>query len=476
MNKTNKFKLRELIDICDVIKTHVSDEDCIFDYLRIVSLGKEYETKNYNILFFPIYFTEYDIQDSWMPRYVDLRPKIAEIMAKHPEYTYIVETNMLSLFDNDKYQYIVVNNLYDAIDKLYTYQLNKIHPQVIAVTGSVGKTTCVGLIEKVLSTQYKVHRIYHKRITPILLKAHIINLLVEGIEIITLENSIYYKDHVKVLSTILKPDIACFITLNSEHLYKDGMNTIEDLAVAKAEIFRHAKIGFYNEQNEYIKKLHLQDNVLYFANQALFATSMSHLQPFMTNKYCQDDKFILDKQIIKPYLLSQLSLIQYSLAYELGLLFQINQQAIINALNEYVPVEKRLTKCQLFGKNVLFDGDISSYERLKQLSNNHYQNKILVIRKFGSAEEIEDYSHVPELFANYDYVYLFDDIAYLNLLNTKANTIVVHNHDFLNNYSGHIFYHYSGYFRDYDKVTMQNLLDIKNDAYKIILTKGGKAK
>ena len=42
----------------------------------------------------------------------------------------------------------------------------------------------------------------------------------------------------------------------------------------------------------------------------------------------------------------------------------------------------------------------------------------------------------------------------------------------MNNYKGIIFYHYSGYFRDYDKVEEENLLSLENDTYRIIPYKG----
>ena len=465
---TNKYSLEEIRKICHIEKEHLSNPNITFDYLRIVYLNEECEKNSQNILFFPIYFTEYDYEDGWIINPIDYRPKIAEITSKHPNYTYIVEKDMLNLFDNNKYNYIVVNNLYEEIDKLYNYQLNKIKPKVISVTGSVGKTTTVGLIEKVLSSKYNVHRIYHKRITPILLKTHIINLLKENTEYITLENSLYYKDHVKVLSTLLKPTIACFIHLDSSHLHKDGMHTINDLAISKAEIFRNAKIGFYNNQDPYIQKLQLKNNSLYYNNHKLFNTNLTKLIPFTKEHTFFKDGFIIDNNYIKPYLLTELSYIQYSLAYEIGKYLKINEKDIINSLNNYIPVENRITKTKIFNKEIFFDGDITTYERLKQLSKNKYSKKILIIRKFGSAENTDRFEKVPELFQNFDKIYLFSDIEYLSILKDYNNVIIVNNHDFINNYDGTIFYHYSGYFRDYKEIKEDNLLSLKNDTYKII--------
>ncbi len=465
---TNKYTLNDLKKICKIINEHVDNKEIVFDYLRIVYLEDKYEKDSKNILFFPIYFTKYDIEDGWMVNYIDYRPHIQEIMDKHPEYTYVVEKDMLSLFDNDKYNYLVVDNILEEIDKLYYYVLEKVKPKVVAVTGSVGKTTSVGLIEKVLAKKYKVERIYHKRITPILLKAHIINLLKDDIEYVVLENSIYFKDHVKVLSALLKPYIACFLQLDSSHLHKDGMDRIEDLAINKAEIFRNAKVGFYNSSDSYIKRINLKNGDIYYDDNKLFNTSLEKLISFNSNISYKNDGFMIEDNFVKPYLLTYLSLLQYALAYKVGKYLGVPIKEIVDALNKYVPVENRVGKVNIFGKQVFFDGDVTTYERLKQLSKNKYKKKILVIRKFGSAENTDRFDKVPELFSKFDNVYLFNDIEYLNILKGYANVKIVNNHDFMKNYKGIIFYHYSGYFRDYEKVLENNLLSLEKDTYKII--------
>ncbi|MBE8951069.1 MAG: hypothetical protein SR3Q1_10835, partial [Quinella sp. 3Q1] len=112
--------------------------------------------------------------------------------------------------------------------RIYEYILNKSKAKVIAFTGSVGKTTAIGLLEKVLKEKYNVMRIYSKRITPINLKANIINFLNEEVEYIVLENSLYYHDHVKILSTLLKPEIVSILNIKSSHLGVEKLNTVDD--------------------------------------------------------------------------------------------------------------------------------------------------------------------------------------------------------------------------------------------------------
>lgn len=468
LKKINKYSLKDIVSLLNVIDIHVKDLNIIFDYLRVVSLDKKLENDASKLLFFPIYFTDYDVLDGWVINHLDLRSKIADIMENNPNYIFVVEDWMLKLFDNDKYQYIVVDDILKSIDLIYENRLKVVKPKVVAVTGSVGKTTSVGLIEKVLAKKYNTLRIYYKRITPLILKASIINFLTDDIEYVTLEMSIYYRDHVKVLSNLIKPDIACFLQQDSSHLHKDGMDKIEDLTIGKAEIFRNCKIGLYNDNDSYVKRISLKNNKLYYDDKELFVTNMNKLLSFNSKIDYKNDGFIIHNNFIKPYLLTELSVLQYSLAYEVGIQTFVDEESIIEALTEYIPVENRVIKGTIFGKEVFFDGDVTTYERMKQLSKNKYSDSILVIRKFGSAENIDRFEQVLEYFDKFKKVYVFEDIEYLSLLKTHNNVVVVNNHNFLTDYEGVIFYHYSGYFRDYDLIDDKNLLDIANDSYKII--------
>ena len=59
---------------------------------------------------------------------------------------------MLNKIENKNTKLIVVDNIMKSIDDLYDYVINNNTFKVVSVTGSAGKTTTVGMIEKVLST------------------------------------------------------------------------------------------------------------------------------------------------------------------------------------------------------------------------------------------------------------------------------------------------------------------------------------
>ena len=66
--------------------------------------------------------------------------------------------------ESKKAKVIVVDDILKSIDSLYQFILQNRNYQVVAVTGSVGKTTSVGLIESVLSKKYHVLRFIVKEL------------------------------------------------------------------------------------------------------------------------------------------------------------------------------------------------------------------------------------------------------------------------------------------------------------------------
>lgn len=448
----NKIKLEELRQVVPIIDTNNIQNDELFDYFRIVNLNnKKYEDQAINPLYFLSYNTKEEIEAGWFGNHFDLRSKANEIMNKYPQATFVIEKGMERDITNPNSKYIIVESIPKTIDDMYTYFKEKSHAKIISVTGSVGKTTTVGLIEAILRNNYHVLRIYSKRITPIILKANIINFLNPEVDFIVLENSIYYHDHVKKLCELLKPDVACMLNIDSSHLNVDILNTLDDICIYKSEILRNAKIGLINASDEHLKLLNLEDSLVEYNGDPLFYTNLERLEKLNLSRiHVKNRKFLLDDSIeVTPFILSNLSKIQYLIAYRIGEIFGIEQDKIINSMNNYQPVENRLNTKQAFGKEIIFDGDITTYERMKELANSLYDKTYLVLRKVGSSENTYRIADIIDHFDAFEKVYIFDDVEYLNELKDHPKVEVVNNHNFLSNLDGKIIYHYSGFYRSF---------------------------
>ena len=466
MNKWSLTLIKQLVKVKNTI--NIKNEE-VYDYLKIVDLNKvKYEDVATNVLFFLSYSEDQDITDEFIITPFDQRKKANEIIENNPCYTFVIDEKTYNNLtkDNQNKKFIIVENILDSINDLYRYVIDNKKAKVIAVTGSVGKTTAVGLIEAVVSQKYNVFRIYSKRITPIILKANVINFVNDDIDYITIEMSIYHRDHVEILSDLLNPDIAGLIGVDSSHL--EFFDSIDDICRYKASIFRYAQVGYYNNLDNRVNKLSIVNQNLFFDNKKIYDTQVKNFEPIATDYKIIDGKLLIDDQKINLFFNSELSVVQILLAYKIGKLLNINKEDIVNAINNYTPVENRISEKIAFGKRIIFDGDITTHERIKQLANHNYEESYLVIRKFGSAENNKRFEHVLESLDNFTKVFAFDDIEYLPMLKTHPKVEIVNSHDFMKDLNGQIIYHYSGYYRSFKEYNESNLIELENEIYKIM--------
>ena len=136
-------------------------------------------------------------------------------------------------------------------------------------------------------------------------------------------------------------------------------------------------------------------------------------------------------------------------------------------MNAYEPVENRLNTKKAFGKEIIFDGDITTYERMKELASSLYDKTYLVMRKVGSAENTYRIADIIKHFDAFEKVYIFDDIEYLEELKYHPKVTVVNNHDFMKELDGKIIYHYSGFYRTWLEYDENNLKIYDKEKYKI---------
>ena len=455
--------------ITNVIDSNNVSLDCVFDYFRIVALKNEKVTlKSSNPLYFITYTTEEENKDGWYIGPIDLRKNMNKIMNDNPEYIFVVDKTMLNSLDKS-YKYIVVEDLNTTINDLFEYFKSRSHAKTIAITGSVGKTTCVGIIESVLKQKYNVWRIYSKRITPLVLKASVINYMNDSIDYVVLENSIYYHDHVKILADLMQPEVTAILNIESSHLGIELLNTIDDICKYKALIMQYAKKCFIIKNDDYLDNLHLDSGKLYYKDELILKNDFLDLERIDSFKMVIDGtKFRIDDILFSPFILSVLAQKQYIIAYYIGKYLGLSNKEIEMGMKQYSQVENRVNKEMAFGKQIIFDGDITTYERMKELSDNMYDKKYLVLRKVGSAENTLRIASIKDFFCKYENVYIFDDVEYLKELRNYPNVIIVNSHEFMKELDGVIIYHYSGYFRVWDIYDENNLNIYDTTKYPIL--------
>lgn len=133
---------------------------------------------------------------------------------------------------------IQVNDPLKAMQILATYYLALISPDVIAITGSNGKTTTKDMAEAVLAQKYRTYKTQGNYNNEIGLPYTILHMA-EDTEKIILEMGMDHSGEIALLSEIAEPDVAAITMIGEAHIENFGSR--EGIAQAKMEIATNLK-------------------------------------------------------------------------------------------------------------------------------------------------------------------------------------------------------------------------------------------
>ena len=148
---------------------------------------------------------------------------------------------------------ILVKDSIKALQDIARYKMSNIDIPVIAVTGSVGKTTTKDLIYNVLSKKYKVLKTDKNYNGQIGVPLTVLSLKDE--EILLLEMGMNEKGCMNKLSYIVKPDIVVFTNIGTSHI--GNLGSRKNILKAKLEVLNHMKengIIILNNDNDLLNK------------------------------------------------------------------------------------------------------------------------------------------------------------------------------------------------------------------------------
>lgn len=146
---------------------------------------------------------------------------------------------------------LIVPDVYEAIKKMADYKRKTVKAKYIAITGSVGKTTTKEMLThclKAIGTTYATKGNFNNHLGLPLTLASIPN----DAEYVICELGMSAAGEMEELSLMVQPDYA--IITNIYPVHKEFFSTIDDIALAKAEIFKgmsSSGIAILNANNEY---------------------------------------------------------------------------------------------------------------------------------------------------------------------------------------------------------------------------------
>lgn len=150
--------------------------------------------------------------------------------------------------------FIRVDDTLSALGRLAACYLRRIHPKVVAVTGSVGKTSTKEMLASVLSQKYRTLKTQGNFNNNIGLPLTIFRLKKDD-EMAVLEMGMNHFGEIRALSQIAPPDAAVFTNIGLSHI--ENLGSREGILKAKLEMLENLKpegCVILNKDNDMLEK------------------------------------------------------------------------------------------------------------------------------------------------------------------------------------------------------------------------------
>ena len=290
---------------------------------------------------------------------------------------------------------ILVQNTTKTLGNLATLIRNKYQAKIIAITGSVGKTTTRELIYTILKTKYKCHQSQKNYNNHIGVPLTIFDLNKTD-EIAIIEMGMNHLGEIKYLSKIATPDIAVITNIGTSHI--GNLGSKENILKAKLEIkeglkgplFVNGDDQFLKMQNAYKSGFNTNNNLT-----AYNLTSTLNSSTFYIDINNQSYKITTN---LPAHLINNVLI-----AIHIGLYLNVDINNIINVLKNYQSFNMRMNILKDNNHNIIInDCYNSSLESLKgalKSIENENQKKLLIL---GDINELGKYSKqihqtIPEI-------------------------------------------------------------------------------
>lgn len=275
---------------------------------------------------------------------------------------------------------VIVPDSIKCIQTLATYKREMFDIPVIAVTGSVGKTTTREMIASVLSTKYKVLTPLKNYNNHIGLPFTLLSL--NDHEACVLEMGMNHFGEISLLSKIAKPTIAVITNIGTSHI--GNLGSKENILKAKLEILdgmNEKGILVINNDDELLKNICYQNKI---------TVSMNNDSDYIGTRI-SDNKFKAKMIKIKNDNVNTAFIYNALNAIAVGKLLKIRNGQIKKALNNYSSNENRLQlKESKTGIIIIDDSYNASYESIKvalETLQKYNKRKVLIL---GDVKELGD--------------------------------------------------------------------------------------
>ena len=291
---------------------------------------------------------------------------------------------------------IIVENTLEALYKIASYKRDLYEVPVIAITGSVGKTSTKDIVANVVSQKYKTLKTIANHNNNIGLSFTILNAH-EDIEAMVLEMGMNHFGEIDLLSKIAKPNICIITNIGTSHI--GNLGSRENILKAKLEILNGAKNPYIivNNDNDLLHKWAIE-NKEEFKIKTYGIKKPSDVQS--SNVIVKEDKSQVEIQIrnqeniIEVPVGGEHFVLNSLCAIEVGILLNIKNEEIKNGIETFKLTKNRMDikilKNQIKIINDAYNASVESVEAIIKYVQNIEANRRIAV--LGDIFEVGKYS------------------------------------------------------------------------------------
>ncbi len=249
-------------------------------------------------------------------------------------------------------RYYLVDDTLEALQALGNLHRNYVGMPVIGITGSNGKTTTKELVNAVLAQKYNTSATYKNLNNHIGVPLSLLEIP-EDTDVAIIEMGSNHFGEIQKLTEIADPDFGIITNIGKAHL--EFFNDEAGVAKEKSDLFKHLKnkngTAFINADDPKIKELAQGLNTFGFSyqNQAGAQVQLKDIS--------DDDKLKiqLNNISIQTQLTGKYNLSNLGYAIAVGKFFNLPDQEIKEALENYTPKDMRSQIIEKNGNLIILD-------------------------------------------------------------------------------------------------------------------------
>ena len=291
--------------------------------------------------------------------------------------SYVVSDNLTIKEKSDKIIY--VNNSIEALQKLANYHRRQLNTNIIAITGSNGKTTSKELILNVLKSKYNTIATQgnlnnHLGVPLSLLRMN------QNTEFGIIEMGANHLNEIAQLCKIAEPDFGYITNFGNAHL--EGFGSIEGVIKGKSELYnyliKNKNFIFHNSENK--KQKYLINN---YKNTYSFGINSE--SNCIINKSNSENRLNVTYQnkIIKSSIYGDYNFENICIAIAIGEYFEVHFNDIKKGIESYLAKNNRSQITLKDSNTIILDAynanPTSMSLALESFNKTNYKNKMIIV-------------------------------------------------------------------------------------------------